>query len=63
MSDAVCSFCGKMQHEVVIIIVGGAGCICGECVAICLGIMAQRAADLAAILPMPARQSDKTAEE
>ena len=36
-----CSFCGKGQHEVRHFIVGPTVNICGECVLLCVDIMAE----------------------
>ena len=35
-----CSFCGKADHEVKILITSPSSNICGECVALCVRVMA-----------------------
>lgn len=39
MSIVYCSFCGKSQHEVDVIVEGPAVYICDECVTICVEII------------------------
>lgn len=42
-----CSFCGKSQHDVTKLIVGGTAMICTECVELCCHILiAERALKL-----------------
>lgn len=38
-----CSFCGKHQDEVAIVIAGLTGFICSECVAMCVNVIADAA--------------------
>jgi hypothetical protein len=41
-----CSFCGKTQHEVAMVIAGPAVYICDECIFVCLEILEEQAENL-----------------
>jgi hypothetical protein len=44
-----CSFCGKSQHEVAVLIAGPCVFICDECVKICNGVVAEKLEQLPAV--------------
>ena len=41
-----CSFCGKSQHELAVLIIGPDVNICDECLAVCIGIVLKNLAKI-----------------
>ena len=52
-----CSFCGKSQHDVGLIVAGNNAFICSHCIAECLQILSDKARQLTELLTIKEKKN------